>query len=570
MRRTSILLVFACALGLGVAVQPAAAQRRMTDEQIQQLIREAAARAGVTDVPAPVSPSLGGGVLADAAPGASRNGSRDVTLGLDEAIRMALSKNLDIAVQRLNPQTYDYQIGGLRSAYQPLLVSQLSRQSQTTPSTQTISGSSAGTGIIAGTTTYNGGITQAMPWLGGALALTANNNRQTTTSRTALFDPAFNANWSAQLTQPLLRNLWIDNTRQQLSITALNQDISELQLQATVINTVSNVRNAYWDYVFAVQNVDVAKRSVALAEQLVRDNQNRVEIGTMAPMDVVQAQAAAATARQNLAVATGTLRTNELALKRLIVSGTEDPIWNATVDPTDRPEFAPITIDIAQGVKNALSARTDIEQVRKNLSVNDVTLKYMKNQALPQVDLQARYQLVGQGGTQYITSGSGINQTRTDSIVSGYNGALNTLWARDYPTWSVSLNVTYPVGGSQQSANVERAKLQVKQVEAQLRQIELQVATDVTNAGIQVQNTIQRVQATQAARALAQSQLAAEQSKFDVGMSTNYFIVQSQRDLATAQTNELQAILAYRKAVVEFERLQQTSLQNSNITILGR
>src|SRR3954447_10357580 len=114
MRRTSILLVLACALGLGVTVHPAAAQQRLTDEQIQQLIREAAARAGVTDVPSPVSPSLGTGVLADVAPGAFKDGAqRDVTLGLDEAVRMALSKNLDIAVQRLNPQTFDYQIGGL-------------------------------------------------------------------------------------------------------------------------------------------------------------------------------------------------------------------------------------------------------------------------------------------------------------------------------------------------------------------------------------------------------------------------------------------------------------------------
>src|SRR6185503_10143554 len=146
--------------------------------------------------------------------------------------------------------------------------------------------------------------------------------------------------------------------------------------------------------------------------------------------------------------------------------------------------------------------------------------------------------------------------------------ALSTLFHNNYPQWTVALNVSYPVGTSASDAALARAQLQSNQVEAQLRQIELQVATDVTNAAIQVQNNVERVQAAQAAREFAQKQYEAEQSKFEVGMSTNYFVVQSQRDLATAQNNELQAILAYRRSVVELERLQQTSTTSSNITIV--
>ena len=128
------------------------------------------------------------------------------------------------------------------------------------------------------------------------------------------------------------------------------------------------MRNAYWDYVFAVQSVDVAQRSVDLADQLVKDNQTRVEVGTMAPIDVVQAQSQAATQRQNLATAEGTRRTAELALKRLIVSGTEDPNWAATLDPADRPDFVAAPIDIAAAVRRALENRTDLQQARKNLA----------------------------------------------------------------------------------------------------------------------------------------------------------------------------------------------------------
>ena len=157
----------------------------------------------------------------------------------------------------------------------------------------------------------------------------------------------------------------------------------------------------------------------------------------------------------------------------------------------------------------------------------------------------------------------------TGTIPGGYGDALSTLFRNNYPTWNVALNVSYPLGNSAQEAAVARARVQSNQVEAQLRQIELQIATDVTNAATQVQNNVEVVQAAQAAREFAQRQLEAEQSKFEVGMSTNYFVVQAQRDLATAQNNELQAVLAYRRSLVELERLQQTTLQTANITLYG-
>jgi outer membrane protein TolC len=539
-----------------LTVASSAAAQQTTDVRIEELIREAAARAGLEPSAMPAQAvSAQGPVL---------------RLSLDEAIKLALERNLDISVQRLNPQAFDFSLASLRATYRPTLTSNLSQQSVTRSSTSTISGATVGTGILDNTATFNAGLSQNVWWGGGNLTVAINNNRQTTTNSTALVNPNYQANWAANYTQPLLRNLTIDNTRQQLVVTQLNQDISEIQLQATIINTISNVRNAYWDFAVSVQAVEVARSTVQLAEQLVRDNQTRVEVGTMAPIDVIQAQAQAATARQNLAVAEGLRRTNEVMLKRLIVNGTQDPNWNSMIDPTESPDFVPETVDVGAAVRRALDARTDLAQVRKNLEVNDVTLKYLKNQTLPQVDFNARYGLAGQGGTTFISEGSGINRVVTGTIPGGYNDALSTLFNRNYPTWTVGVSVNYPIGTSSQDASYARAQLQLTQVEAQIRQIELQVATDVTNAATQVQNNIERVQAARAARELAERQREAEQSKFEVGMSTNYFVVQSQRDLASAQNAELLAILAYRRAVVELERLQQTSTQSANITILGR
>ncbi|HEX7797566.1 MAG TPA: TolC family protein [Vicinamibacterales bacterium] len=546
---------------LAAMVSTASAQQKITDEHVQELIRVAAQRAG-----APAQP----GATPARTQGDANHASLSITL--DDAIKLALDRNLDIAVQRLNPQTFDFSYASVAAFYKPNLISTLSSASNVNPSTSRLTGGNgAGAAVNQGVGTFNGGLSQNLRWGGGSLTATLNNNRQTTTSLNTLFNPTFNTNWSAQYTQPLMRNFKIDTTRQTLVVTKLNQDISEIQLQALIINTVSNVRNAYWDYVFAVQSVEVAKQSVDLADQLVKDNQTRVEVGTMAPIDIVQAQSQAATQRQNLATAIGTQRTAELALKRLIVGGTEDPNWSVTLDPVDRPDFAPQPIDIPAAVKRGLENRTDLQQAKKNLQVNDVTLKYLRNQILPQADVTARYGLIGVGGSQLTDcSGTGINLTCASSIPGGYGDALSTLFHNNYPTWSVALNVSYPLGVSQAEANVARARIQQNQVDAQLKQIELQIATDVTNAATNVQSNVERVQAAQVARQFAQRTLEAEQSKFEVGMQTNYFVVQEQRDLATAQNNELQAILAYRKSVVELERLQQTSLSTSNITILGR
>jgi len=547
-------------LALSGLASPARAQ--VSEIRIRELIKQAQDPASRLQVP--TMPSQGG------------NGDNRpvIALTLDDAVKFALDRNLDIAVQRLNPEINDIAYASIKSIYHPNLTSLISTQSTTNASVSTTSGgSAAGQPIVVGATNYNGGIAQSIPWGGGNYTVALNNPKNTTTSLNTLFNPTYQPNWSGTYVQPLFRNFRIDATRRSLQVTKINRDISDVQLRATITNTVSNVRNAYWDYVFAVQSVEVARQSVTLASQLVKDNQTRVEVGTMAPIDVVQAQSQAATQQQNLVAAQGTMRTAELALKRLIVAGTQDANWGVRLDPTDRPDFRPEAIDIEAAVRRALSERTDLTIAKKNIEANDVTLKYLVDQMRPQVDLSTTYGLVGLGGSQYTYAtdnvGGTVNKIPTGTIPGGYGDAIDSLFHSQYPRWTVALNISYPLGLSSQEASVARARVQQNQVVAQTRQIELQVATDVTNAAINVQSGIERVQAAQAARELAQKTLEAEQSKFEVGMSTNYNVILTQRDLATAQSNELQSILNYRKALVELERVQSTTLSNLNITVLS-
>jgi outer membrane protein len=549
----------AASVGLSAQTSPEAA----SELHIRELIKQAADRvaAGQTTTP----PAAGATQQTAQAAGDTRP---VVHLTLDDAVKAALERNLDIAVQRLNPEINDIAYASIRSVYHPILTSTIGPQSVTVLPTNQTSVGTAGAVPSRDTMTFNGGVAQNVPWGGGAFTASLNNFKQTSNVNTSLFNPLFQSTWSFAYTQPLLKNFRIDSTRQQLAVTKINRDISDVQLRSTIANTLSNVRNAYWDYVFAVQSVDVAQQSVDLAEQLVKDNQTRVEVGTMAPIDVVQAQSQAATQKQTLVAAQATRRTAELALKRLIVAGTADPNWVAAIDPVDRPDFRPDVIDVDAAVRRALSERTDIDIAKKTVAENDVTLRFLGDQLKPQVDVQANYGFQGLGGTQLRRPAGELGGTPT-VVPGGIGDTFSTLFRNAYPTWTAQLVMSYPLGLSSQEANVARARVQLGQVQAQLKQVELQVATDVTNAAVTAQSNVERVQAAQVARDLAQQTLAAEQSKFEVGMSTNYNVILTQRDLATAQNNELQAILAYRKSLVELERLQQTTLTNLNVTLLS-
>ena len=353
------------------------------------------------------------------------------------------------------------------------------------------------------------------------------------------FNPQFNSTLNFNYTQPLLRNFKIDSTRQQIKTTLISRDTADLNLKARTVNTLAAVRSAYWDYVFSIEAVAVARESLTLAQKLLSDNRVRVEVGTMAPMDVVQAQAEEATRQQAVTTAVATMRTAELSLKRLIVGGTNDPLWAQHIDPTDQLEFQAVSVDVDGAVRSALQQRTDLQVARNSMASNDVLLKAFNDQKLPAVDVTTTYGGAGLGGTSFNFSGTGLDRVKTGEIPGGYADALHTLVGRNYPNWTMQVNVNYPIGGSSADASAARTKLLISQNEAQIRASELTVATEVTNAALQVQNNVEGLAAARAARELSQQRLDAETSRFEVGMSTNYQVVQAQRDLRDAQNSEL-------------------------------
>jgi outer membrane protein len=536
------------AAGFVLAVAFNAAAQDTSIEHVRALIAQAQAQAGAPQAPTTAQTP---------APVFTTQGPR-VDLSIEDAVARAMDHNIDISVARITPRLTDFTIAGLEANYRVNLTSTISTSRVNSPATNATQGIRAGENQLTDTRNWNGGITQNLFRTGANYSVNWTNNRRAQSSANAFRNPTFNSFMSFNVTQPLMRGFSIDSTRAALKTNRISQQNDEITLTATTATTQANVRNAYWDLVYAIEAVGAAQNSFDLANRLIQDNQARVEIGTLAPIDVVSAQAEAASRRNNLVTAQATVRTAELALKRLIVSGTEDPLWTSSLNPVDRPAATPEPINVEAAVTRALGQRTDLQQSKNNLEISDINLKNQVDQTRPQLNLTANYGLTGLGGPFTSTvrdpvTGQIVSQT---PIPSGYLDALRNVFAFDIPQFTFGLNFAYPLGRSAQEATVARSKLSLEQTKVNLKALELQIATDVTNAALNVQSTLESVQATVAARELAQKRLEAAQSKMEVGMATNYEVVQAQRDFADARNNELRAVLNYRKALVNFETVQ--------------
>jgi outer membrane protein TolC len=530
--------------------------------RIDDLLRQAVERFAQAPQSAPVPDPAG----QQAAAGPT------VSLTEEQAVKMALDKNLDIAVQRLNPQAGDLAVASAKAAYLPTVTSLIGDQHQTSVPVTLLTG---GQQVTTSTGTVNGQLAENVPWGGGNLSVAWNNNRVVSNSFFYNYNPSFNATVSAQYTQPLLRGLRSDMARQQLAVAKVNREMSDLQLKATIANTLSSVRNAYWDLVLAIESIGIARTSVNLANQLVEEDRKRMQAGVMTHLDLVTATSQEATARHTLVVAEGTHRVAELTLKRLIVAGPDDPLWQSVIDPVDRPDDRPTTIDLEASLKRALDQRTDVAQAKQQTAANDSTLRYLRDQTRPQADLVTSYTFNGLGGTELVRASSdtlgpaSFTAPVVGTIPGAYGSALSNLFDRKYPTWKIALNVTYPIGYDAAKATTARAEIQAMQAAVQTHALEVQVVSDVTNAAIAVRNAFDEIGTATEARALFQQKLDAELQKFGAGLSTNYLVVQAQKDLTDSRNAVLQAEVDYQKALVAFDRTQQTTLQSSGVTVIS-
>jgi outer membrane protein TolC len=531
--------------------------------------RVAVAAAICTQVFAAAGPALAQTPLRDA-PAAQQTAAgvaRVVRpLTLDEAVQLALEQNLDIQVERVNLSIQDENVAMARAAFVPTFLSDVGYTNTATPPDSFLSGAlnTLKSDFLLGTV----GVEQSLPRAGTRYSFGWDASRFTSNSIFANFDPRLRSNLLFSLTQPLLRNFATDSRRTQLAVSKRNRVISDVDFRATVVQTVRNVKNAYWDLKATIANLEVQRQSLDLARQMLGDNRLRVAAGAMAPLDIVEAEAEVARNEEAVIVAESTIRRAEDRLRTLVFDPATPDFWSMVLQPIDAPQMDGRTIDVESALRNALAKRTDLRSAHYSLDNVAEQLNFYRNQVLPQVDFQIDYGTTGLGGTQFIRD-EGFPGPILAQAIRPLGSVLGDVFRLTYPTWTVGLVFSYPLGHSTAEASYARSRLQQNQGELQLKALELQVGTEIRDAGRQVNTNAKRIDASRAARVLFERRLDAEQKKFAVGLSTNFLVFQAQRDFQTARVDELRAILDYNKSLVDFEALQEAPLTGGGIVISG-
>jgi len=482
-------------------------------------------------------------------------------LSIDDAVKLALEQNLGIQIQRIDPQIQDLGIAQARSFWAPSVSSTIAENKQTQAITGVLSG---GTNSILNSQFSGGvGISQTVPW-GGSYSANWNNARFTTTNLFNGYSPQLSSNLNLQYTQPLLRNLSMDAIRQQVALSKKSRDLSDVNLELVVTLTARNVRNAYWDLAYAIDNLKAQQESLALSQQSLKDNQKRVEIGTMAPIDIVQAQAEVASNESGVIVAEAQIRAAQDKLRALIFDPADANFWNVNLEPTDEAPFAAQAIDVEAAVRNALDKRTDIRSAKNSLEQGDVNIRYFNNQIKPDVNAQLSYVTTGVGGTGLSQPNPlDPNGAPLNLASRGFGSVLGDVFQSQFPNWTVGVQIAYPLGSSTAQANLARTKLQYQQAQTQMKNLQMQVVLQVRDAGRNVTTNEKLVLSARASRELQEKKLEAEQKKLAAGMSSSFFVFQAQRDLAVARVAEIQAISAYNKSLVDFQAVQEVPLNGS-------
>lgn len=471
-------------------------------------------------------------------------GVREVSL--DECIQMALQHNLDVQIQRFSPWLARYDLKIAYGGYDPAF-SAAGTHDYSKSGSRLLSGSFSVNGTTSDDNNFTSGLSGLLPWgmtygLQGATKDTygssSTNNFESTTASASL-----------SLTQPLLKNFWIDNTRLVISVAKNRVKYSEQSLRQQIITTVSAVETAYYELIYAQENLKVQEKSFQLASQLYSENKKRVEVGALAPLDEKQAEAQVATSRAALLTAQQAANTAQNALKTLV---TDDyaKLHDTLLLPNEPLAAVSRSYNLQDSWRQGLTARPDLLQARLDLERAGIQLKYYKNQVFPQLDLVGSYGL------------SGSHKEFSGALDDVHNGSL--------PFYTYGAQLTIPLGNIAARNRYKQGKISVEQELLSIKKLEQSVMVQVDNAVKTAQAAFERVAATHEARLYAEAALEAEQKKLENGKSTSFVVLQLQTSLTTARSNEIRALADYNEALTGLAQAEASTLERRKIDVKMR
>jgi len=509
--------------------------------------------------------------------------SGNMYLSLSDAIALALENNIDVEVSRYAYPLSDTAVmsakasNGAGVSYDPAITSTINWARNAQINTNTITGGGTATNI-SDSRVRNFGVVQGFP-TGGTATLGFNNNIQTTNNTNSIFYPSYTSGLSLQATQPLLQGFGLTYNTRNLRVAKNNIRLTDYQFQQQLNTTLNTVISTYWNLVSAALAVGVAQQSLELSQKLLDDNKKQLEIGTMAPLDVQQADQQVATSETNLITAQTAVEQQEVALKNLLSRNGLGATSFADVHiiPTDRitvPDVEPIR-PVQDLVATALDRRPELTQLRIQVENSKINLTGAKNALLPQLNLVGNVSNPGAGGifntAPYINPVTQLPGTRPQplnpDLIGGYGNILSQVFGVPNVNYTIGVTLNIPLRNRSAQAAYITQDLQMRQSELGIQKQINTIRMDVQNALIAVKNARARYQSATKASALAEAVLDSEQKKYALGASTSYAVVQHQTDLATARQAEVAAISAYAQAKLQMDQATGTILENNNVIL---
>ncbi|MGD2091775.1 MAG: TolC family protein [Candidatus Aminicenantes bacterium] len=490
-------------------------------------------------------------------------------LTLKDAIYHALKNNLGLQVQKAQTRVARLNLRINRAQlYLPTLEVESNYQKSKQPSFDALDGVDF---VEEDTFSWDVGINQRTP-LGGLFSVSFDSSRDTTNVVTATYNPQLETSLTVSLNQPLLRNFGTLATNYQIYIAANDHKMSQYQLEEAVIDLVYDVEAAYWELVYAHQNLEAAKTALKRARDLLKQNEIKVKVGTIAPIEVLSSKANVARNESTVIQAEQAIQSREEALKR-ILNMSKEPF---AIIPKDEPEIKDIPVDFNAFLREAMNNRADMNRVKINLESNGITVKYQKNQLLPNLQMDASYGGHGYGGTTWsfpIENPFDPAFEPVEEETIRFGDMVKDIFKLEYPALSVNVNLQTPILLTAERARLAQAKIGRERAILELKDLENTIYSEVKDVIRQWESNKQLVDADRIALELEGENLKAEEKKLSVGLSTNFQVLQYQQQYAAAETQLLRSTINYVLTTARIDQVLNRTLKKYNIEfkkILGK
>jgi len=483
-------------------------------------------------------------------------------LSLDECIATAMRNNLNVAVEIRNPELSEISISRAKEKFMPQLGFGYGNQHTNNPSVSFLEATDQ---ITADFLEYQVEVRQEIP-TGGQFSMGLYSYKSDSNQLFQTINPRYGSRLSFNFSQPILKNFGFKTSRKEIIVAQNNLDISEAKFKSILLDTIYSVEEAYWNLAYNIANLEFMKQSLELAQDLLAKNKREVEVGTLAPIEVLTAEAEVATRQADILQAEVQVRNSEDSLKTIINLSAEKKDVQVPVIPTDRPSYEEYKITIDEALRKGLENRPDLQEIRLDLKNKDIEVGYARNQLLPELTFNASYWSPGLSGSRILYENDDPISGVVVGIVPGKaSDALHDAFNFKYNNWYVGFTLTIPTNTVFSRAQYAEARVNLEKRQLELQDTEQQAFLEIRNAVRSVQTNYERIKAYNVARELAERKLDAEEKKLKVGLTTNYIVLQNQRDLATAKSNELRAIADYILSLAALEKAMGTTLIARNI-----